>query len=256
MRRLTVLPAALAFAAILPVGFATASTDAGPDDRATAVDRVHEIEVLRLRCAVRGTEPASDATRSGSVAVGCEWSAPTSPRAAGVRLVRLDPDVDDHRRVVFRTGDLDVTGFTDTRVRRGHRYAYAVQAVTARGRVVGQSEVVWVRIPGVTDIEALRLACALGPAGEAIGCEWSLPTVREAAVITLWRSVDGGPREAVERFRPDGPNTYRDPVPVGASRVIYAVIATSASDHIVARSRPETVRLPDRARSRTEVAAS
>lgn len=252
MRRITLVSAALAAALIVPAGAATAGRDA--DDRPVrdaAIDRAHDIERLRLHCAARITDRATDKSTSGAAVVGCEWSAPTSTRAAGVRLWRLDPAVDDHRRVVFRTGDLEVTTFTDTKVRRGHVYAYAVQALSSSGRVVGQSEVVRVHVPGDTDVEVLRLQCRLGPAREAIGCRWSRPEHREAAVVTLWRSVDGGPREIVERFRPDGPNTYRDPVPAGASRVTYAVIATSSSDRIVARSRPETVRIP----SRTDVSA-
>lgn len=263
MRSITLLSAVAAMAIAIPAG-----TVAGGDadersatDRAarnTDVVRQRDIEPLRLRCGVRTTDVvaldvATDSA-SGTPVVQCEWSAPTSPHAAGVRLVRLDPAVDDHRRIVFRTHDLHVTTYTDTKIRRGHRYAYAVQAVSATGPVVGQSETVWVRIPRATDVEVLRLECRLGPAGEAIGCEWSRPRHRDAAAITLWRSVDGGPREIVERFRPAGPNAYRDPVPPRASKVTYAVIATTPDDRIVARSRPETVRIPDRVPTRAEVA--
>ena len=136
--------------------------------------------------------------------------APDVACVAGVRLIRLDPDVDDHRRVIYRSGDLRTTTHADTEVGRGHRYAYAVQAVTSRGRVVGQSEVVWVRIPGGADVDvaALRLSCSIGGAGEAIGCGWNRPSNPGAAIVTLWRSVDGGAREIVERFRPDGPGAY------------------------------------------------
>lgn len=242
MRPRSVLPAVLAAAAVvLPTGLAAARESPGATDRdprpvvAPERDRPHDLERLRLACAPRITDAGA--------AVGCEWSAPTSPRAAGVRLLRLGP-TDDHRRVVFRTADLHVTSFTDGPLRPG-RYAYAVQAVSSNGTIVGRSETVRVLVPEPHGVEVLRLACHLGPAHEAIGCEWSRPTSRDADVITLWRSVDGGPREVVERFRPSGPNAYRDPVPQGASKVTYAVIATSPDDRIVARSRAETVRLPD-----------
>ena len=65
-----------------------------------------------------------------------------------------------------------------------------------------------------------------------------------AAVVSLWRSVDGGARELVEQFRPEGPAAYRDAVPAGARSVTYAVVATTDSDRVVARSRSVTVRIP------------
>lgn len=251
MRRITLMHAIATVAIAIPAGVAAgaASVDGAPSERApgdATVGRDDRVEALRLRCAARTTDVATD-TGSAAAAVHCEWSAPTSPHAAVVRVLRLDPSVDDHRRVVFRTPDLALTTFTDTKVRRGHRYAYVVQALSPTGRVVGQSATVWVRVPRGTDVEVLRLDCRLGPAGEAIGCEWSRPRHPDAAVVTLWRSVDGGPREVVGRFRPSGPNAYRDPVPGGASKVTYAVVATTSADRIVARSRPETIRLPDRA---------
>lgn len=230
MRRFTLMSAAAAVALIatIPTG-AAASDDARPITDAT------DVEVLRLECQPRVAD-------TGPV-VRCDWSAPTTPAAAGIKLFRLDPAVDDHRRVVYRSENVHETGFTDTHVRRGHRYAYAVVALSEDGRVVARSRAEWVRVPTDRDVEVLRLHCALGDAGEAVGCEWSRPQSRDAYVVSLWRSVDGGPRELVERFRPSGPNAYRDPVPADATYITYAVIATSESDVIVARSRPETVRV-------------
>ncbi|MDJ0768788.1 MAG: hypothetical protein QNJ12_08340 [Ilumatobacter sp.] len=245
MRRsiLTVVASAAAFTMVLPM-----SVQAGDADRRSdgVSDRRSGLEALRLECAVRTTDAGP--------AVRCEWSMPQAPAASWVRLVRLDPDTDRHRQVVFRTADLTETGYLDAEVRAGHRYVYAVQALSEAGRVVGQSRPERVRV--TADVEVLRLRCRLGPAREAIGCEWSRPQSRDAFVVSLWRSVDGGPRELVERFRPSGPNAYRDPVPAGASKVTYAVIATTETDRIVARSRPETVRIPrpDAARDREVLA--
>jgi hypothetical protein len=236
MRRFTLASAAAAIALTIAIPMSVdAGTNTDSDRRvAPATDRV---EVLRLECGVRVAD-------SGAV-VGCTWSAPTSPRAVGVRLFRLDPATDPHRQVIFRTDDLGVTRYADAEVRPGHRYAYAVQAVDENGRVVGESRAEWVEVPKPPEVEVLRLACGLGSAHETIGCEWSRPTSSDVYVLTLWRSVDGGEREVVERFRPSGPNAYRDRVPVGASKVVYAVIATNEGDRIVARSRPATVRIPD-----------
>jgi hypothetical protein len=196
------------------------------------------LEPMRLGCEVRITDAGP--------AVGCKWSEPTSRRAASVRLFRLDPDVDPHRMVVYRSENLAETTFTDTKVRAGHRYAYAVQTYDVNGRVVGRSRAEWVRIPPIDDpaVEVLKLACGLGDSGEWVGCEWSRPVSADAAVVSLWRSVDGGARELAEQFRPEGPTVYRDAVPAGARSVTYAVVATTDTDRVVARSRPVTVRIP------------
>lgn len=228
--------AAIALTTALPA-VAVAGSDPHTDritDRVT--DRVTDVEVIRLDCRVRTTD-------AGQV-VRCEWSEPQARAAAGIKLYRLDPAIDDHRRLIYRSGDLAQTTFTDSHVRQGHKYAYGVVVVDANGRVVGRSRAEWVRVPVINDVELLRLDCELGPQREAVGCEWSRPQTRDAYVVSLWRSVNGGERELVERFRPTGPNAYRDPVPAGATHITYAVIATSETDRIVARSRPDTVRIP------------
>lgn len=231
MRRF-VATAVIAMAAVAVPGAVTFAEAAATTPPANAAQHA---DAMRLRCEPRVSEAAA--------AVTCRWSETSSAGAAGYRLWRLDPTTDESRQIVFRTGNLSETGFTDERVRPEHRYVYAVQAVTAHGRVVGQSRPEWVRVPplDIRDVEVLRLRCELGPEAHAVGCRWSRPATSAAHVVTLWRSVDGGPREVVERFRPSGPNAYRDRVPEGATRIVYAVIVTSESGRIVARSRAEHV---------------
>lgn len=237
MRRTTLRAAIAVSLTVALVPAATAAAEAADDGAATERPAPH-LEPIRLDCAVRTTDTAA--------AVRCEWSRPTSDAARAVRLFRLDPATDRYRQVVFRTEDLDETTFTDTQVRRGHRYAYAVVVSNEYGRTVGRSRADWVRVPGVevSDVEVIRLECALGTANEAVGCEWSRPQSRDAAVVSLWRSVDRGPRELIATFRPDGPNVYREPVPEGARKLTYAVIVSSETDRVIGRSRPETVRVP------------
>lgn len=230
MRRFTLRSAAATVALLVAVPATATATAAGDT---TPVRDTTDVEALRLECVARVAD-------SGAV-VRCDWSAPTTSGAVGVKLYRSDPAVADGRRVVYRSGDVGATGFTDSHVRPGHRYAYAVVAVDQAGRIVARSRAEWVRVPSDSDVEVLRLRCASGPAGEAVGCEWGRPQSRDAYVVSLWRSVDGGQRELVERFRPSGPTTYRDPVPADATRITYAMIATSESGRIVGRSRPETV---------------
>lgn len=104
--------------------------------------------------------------------------------------------------------------------------------------------------PVADRIEVLRLDCRVAdgqpsPAATRVrvGCEWTTPTT--ARVLTLWRSVDGGPRERVASFAHRIPSSYRDVVPASTSRVVYAVIGTDGDGDIVARSRPDGVAIPD-----------
>ncbi len=240
MRRMMLISsaAAMLLTVALPMSAAAGavSNDRAPDARTDTAAR--RLEPIRLRCGVRTADARS--------IVRCEWSQPASDPAAAVRLFRFDPAVDPHRMIIYRSENLAQTSFTDDEVLAGHRYAYALQVYDANGRLVGRSRAVWVSIPevGDHDVEVLRLACALGDTAEWIGCEWSRPVGRDAAVVSLWRSVDGGEREVVERFRAASPNAYRDAVPSGAHSVTYVVIATTDADRVVGRSRAETVRIP------------
>ncbi len=239
MKRLTLISSvAMALVIAVPMAVTASAAEAEPPSEAEPALVDSRLEPIRLRCGVRSADAGQF--------VGCEWSQPTSATAVAVKLYRFDPAVDPHRQVVYRSGDLSQTHFRDIEVRPGHRYVYALVVFDANGRVVGRSRAEWVRVPQVADpdLEVLRLTCRLGDANAWIGCEWSHPTSRDAAVVSLWRSVDGGERVLVERFRPAGPNTYREAVPAGAHRVTYTVIATNDGDRIVARSRPETVGIP------------
>jgi hypothetical protein len=239
MRRNILRTTIAACAAIVLVPLSAGAESVDDSARQRLRDAAHDVEPIELDCAVRTTDARA--------AVHCEWSQPTWRMAHAVRLYRFDPATDPHRQVVFRTGELERTSFTDTQVRSGHGYAYAVVVVDEHGRSVGRSRTEWVRVPGDDgdrDVEVLRLECALGSAHEVIGCQWSRPRSRDAAVVSLWRTVDDGPRVLVETFRPTGPSGYRDPVPAGAAEVTYLVTASAESDRVVARSRPETVRIP------------
>jgi hypothetical protein len=163
-----------------------------------------------------------------------------------VRLWRLvDPGAGNTREVVYRSDDLAVQEFADDAVRPGHTYRYAVQLLGEHGRIVGRSRVETVRIPATPPaVEAIELECELAVGAEFVGCRWTAPTVPRAATVALWRSVDGQGRQLVASFPADGETAYRDPVPPGASRLVYAVIVTNADGRIVGRSRPEMVAIP------------
>lgn len=106
------------------------------DDRPT--DRARpDVERLRMACEPYRTDAGP--------AIGCRWSSAEARGAAGYVLYRA---VDDGpREKVFRTG-LDGPRHFRQLVRPGHRYTYAVVAVTEDGRVTSRSEPVTVAIPG------------------------------------------------------------------------------------------------------------
>jgi hypothetical protein len=238
MRRFELMSAAATIALVTALPSAAFGADAAAGDRTTgarATGDAADIDALRLECRPRVAD-------TGPV-VHCDWSAPASPPAAAVLLYRSGPAIEDARSVVYRSGIMSDTDFVDDGVRMGQRYAYVVVAIDENGRIVARSRAEWVQVAS-DEVEALRLRCALGSEEEAIGCAWSRPQSRDAFVVALWRSVDGGPRELVHRFRPSGPHDYRDPVPPGASSVTYAVVATSEAGPVVAQSRPRTVRVP------------
>jgi len=225
----------------------TASTVAGTSVSARSGASSDEFQVVRLECAVRaaGTADTVDAVDAQPV-VHCRWSEPIVPPASAVRLWRLvDPGSGHAREIVYRSDDLTVQAFTDDAVRRGHVYMYAVQLLGESGRIVGRSRVEVVRIPTARPaLEAIELGCELADEGAHVHCRWTAPAAAAAETAALWRSVDGQGRELVASFPADGQTAYRDPVPPGASRLVYALIVTDADGRIVGRSRPETVAIP------------
>ncbi len=229
----------------------TASTVAATSAAATSVASADGLQVVRLECAARAADDVA------APVVHCRWSEPHVPPASAVRLWRLvDPGSGEARQVVYRSDDLAVQQFTDDAVRRGHVYLYAVQLLDANGRIVGRSRVEVVRIPAAPPrLEVIELDCELAVGAESVHCRWTAPTAPGAETTALWRSVDGHGRELVASFPADGQTAYRDPVPPGASRLVYAVIVTDADGRIVGRSRPEKVTIPpDRPTSATQPA--
>jgi hypothetical protein len=112
---------------------------------------------------------------------------------------------------------------------------------------VGRSRVEVVRIPAMRPgIEVVQLRCELAAGGEHVHCRWRPPTASGAETVALWRSVDGQARERVAAFPAGGQTAYRDPVPPGASRLVYALIVTDADGRIVGRSRVEKLAIPPR----------
>ena len=247
-RRLATVAVSAAFASVAMSAVAQAAPHSARqlEQRATAIGASvpggdATLEVLQMNCAARVTDDVAG--------VGCDWRAPGSEDVVGVRLIRSAVGLDG-RNVVYRSGDLDVTQFYDVPVRRGVRYRYVLQGVNDAGRIIASSRVIRVGVPAAESprVEVMQLRCAAAEpvAGERahIGCSWSLPTTAAPRQIALWRAVDGAARERVAAFGWPFATSYRDVVPAGTSRVVYAVIGTNSDGDIVSRSRADGVRLP------------
>ena len=75
-------------------------------------------------------------------------------------------------------------------------------------------------------------------------CRWS-DAVRDSAVrYVLWRSVDGGPREAIYRVHEDGRRSFLDTDVKPGQVIRYAVVALNASGRIVGYGGPDRVVIP------------
>ena len=135
------------------------TTVAGAFVSATAGASADELQVVRLDCAVRGGDDVD-----AHPAVHCRWSEPHVPPANAIRLWRLvDPGSGAPRQVVYRSDDLAVQEFTDSHVRRGHVYLYAVQLLDENGRTVGRSRVEAVRIPAIDQVSRWSSSSASSP---------------------------------------------------------------------------------------------
>jgi hypothetical protein len=60
----------------------------------------------------------------------------------------------------------------------------------------------------------------------------------------LWRSVDGGPREAVYRVGEDGRRSFFDTDVKPGQHIRYAVVAVNAHGRIVGVGGPDRVAIP------------
>lgn len=220
------------------------TSDAAPQPRTAPAP----IEVLSLDC--EATTNLGDAIATDELAhdptygVACRWTVPTAADAAGVKLFRVVVASGTPRQQIFATRELTDNSHLDVPVRPDQRYAYRVQALSRTGHVVSSSRTVTVAVPSV-EVEPLRLKCRAAAsevdARAHIGCKWTLPTEPGARTLTLWRSVDDGPRERVTSSHLPFASSYRDVVPAGTGLVVYAVIATDGAGHVVARSRADTL---------------
>jgi fibronectin type 3 domain-containing protein len=103
--------------------------------------------VARMRLACGPQRAASTTEATAEPVVVCEWAAPADLPVAGYQLWRADK-AEGTKQVIFRTAD--ATRYADHAVAAGHQYVYMVKALDAAGKVIAQSDGVWVPLPAAT----------------------------------------------------------------------------------------------------------
>lgn len=196
---------------------------------------------IKLSCALVVPNPLSSVAPNRAIV--CRWAAPAG---VAVRAYRLWRSVDAGPRHLVTTVAADAPlRFADYRIRSGHVFRYLVSGVGADGARVAASKVVAVRVGWPA--QALRFNCYVvidrGMTGAL--CHWSDTTRAAALRYALYRSVDGGPREAIYRTGEDGRRSFLDRNVKPGQVIRYAVVALDRYGRIVALGGPDRVVIPD-----------
>ncbi len=219
----------------------------------SAVDPiVRPVLKIRLGCELAGPAVAASSDPLASLAVrapavACRWSAVNASRVRAYQLWRaVDVAGGGPRQLIATIPAGQPLRHIDLGVSRRHVYTYAVVAVGKDGSKLAVSEPAAVRIPPAPD--GLRMACALASVGDhhGVACKWSESRDPGAAGYVLWRSVDGGPREAIYKTGPDGRLAFLDANVKPGQTIRYAVIVLDKSGARLGMGGPVAVRIPVR----------
>jgi hypothetical protein len=189
-------------------------------------------------------------------AVACHWSTDGLDRIRAFQLWRaVDAPGGRPRELIATIPSGNPLRYLDRGLSPGHAYTYVVVGLGVDGVAVAVSRPVTVVIP--PRLERLRLACevlpdpasvdvvrtaALDPRG--VACKWSESQNPAAAGYVLWRSVDGGPREAIYRTGLDGMRSFVDTWIRPGHVIRYAVVVVNRHGGAIGLGGPVAVRVP------------
>jgi len=200
-----------------------------------------DLAPIKLGCALLVPNPLSAIWPNRAIV--CRWTAPDGVTVKTYRLWR-SVDAGDRHLLAAIPGD-GSRRFADRNIRTGHAYHYLVVGIGADGMRVAKSTVATVRVPRAPQPLAFNCVVVIDGGDTSARCHWS-DTTRPAAVkYVLWRSVDGGPREAIYRVGEDGRRTYVDRDVKPGQTIRYAVVALDGHHRIVAFGGPDRVVIPD-----------
>jgi fibronectin type 3 domain-containing protein len=208
---------------------------------ALAAEPSTPLPAIRLSCALVVPNPLSAIAPNRAIV--CKWRAPDGVTVAKYRLWRT-VDGGARQLVTVKTPDARLR-HADFNIRTGHTYRYVVTAVDGTGTRVAKSAADTVYV--VRPAQALRFNCVveIDEGLTSVVCRWSDTTRASAIRYVLFRSVDGGPREAIYRVGEDGRRAFRDRDVKPGQAIRYAVVAVNASGRIVALGGPDRVVIPD-----------
>jgi len=196
---------------------------------------------IKLGCAVVIPVPASAHPR-----IVCHW---TGLDTVPVRAYRLWRSVDGKPRVliaIVQPGQ--PLRHADPNVSAGHVYRYFVAAIGPSGDRVGFSNVVTVRLarfPEVLRFNCFFMVDGVDGAIQGVRCQWSAATRPTAVRYVLYRSVNGGARQAIYRTPLAGPRSFLDTDVKAGQTIRYAVVALDANGRIVGVGGPDAVKIPE-----------
>jgi hypothetical protein len=197
---------------------------------------------FRLGCALVVRNPLA---ATPGRAIVCRWAASEGVSVRAYGLWRIVDAPGGSRQLLATVAADQPLRFADHDVKRGHAYTYRVVALGADGSRVALSNRVTVRVGRPAD--KLRFDCAFVLNGDRSGvaCRWSGSTRPAAVRYVVWRSVDGGPREAVYRTGIGGRRTFLDRDVTAGQVIRYAVVAYARHGRVVGVGGPDLVTIPD-----------
>ena len=208
---------------------------------ALAAEPSTPLPAIKLSCALVVPNPLSAIAPNRAIV--CKWRAPEGATVAKYRLWRT-VDGGDRKLVVVKAPDARLR-HADYNIRTGHTYRYLVTGVDTTGTRVAKSTVDKVYV--VRPAQALRFNCIveIDEGLTSVVCRWSDTTRASAVRYVVFRSVDGGARQAIYRVGEDGRRAFRDRDVKPGQAIRYAVVAVSASGRIVAYGGPDRVVIPN-----------
>jgi hypothetical protein len=222
-----ILAAALLVALMLPQAALATTTTSLPS--------------IRMSCALVVPNPLASIAPNRSIV--CRWAAPDGVSVARYRLWRT---VDGGTRQLVTSVRGDATlRHADFNIRSGKTYRYTVVGYGTDGSRVAKSSIAKVYVPSAPQALWFNCVVIIDAGDESVRCAWSDTTRASAVRYVLYRSVNGGAREAIYRTGEDGRRSFRDRDVRPGQSIRYAVVALNASGRIVAWGGPDRVVIPD-----------
>jgi hypothetical protein len=218
---------------------ATAPVAAG---QAATTEAATDLPRFRLGCALVAPNPLAAAPDRRIV---CRWVAPDGVDVRAYRLWRIvDPGTGTHRELLATITPDQRLRYADHDIKRGHSYRYRVVALGAEGSRVALSNRVTIRVGRAAQVLRFNCAVVIDADRHGVACHWSATTRRAAVRYVLYRSVDGGPREVIDRVRINGRRRFFDRDVKPGQTIRYAVVAKTRTGRVVAIGGPDTVVIP------------